>query len=127
MPLLVIRMTFVGREYLAELELTSTVKFLDAVQAGRTIYSAAAVHLVGQGGAVQDDIVRPDAAAKRSQVAVRVERHARDRVHQGHDVPAVDRQLLDARAFERVSQGSRIRDDYGRHVLHFTVILVPAG
>ena len=94
-------------------------KLLDAVQAGRTVYGAAAVYLVGQGGAVQDDIVRPNAAAKSSQVAVGIERHARDRVHQGHDVPAVDRQLLDACSFERVSQGSRIRDDYGGHVLHF--------
>jgi hypothetical protein len=110
-PFLVVRVMFVGRAYLAEL--------LNAVQAGRTADGAAAVHLVGQGGAVQHDIVRPNPAAESSQVAVGIERHARDRVHQGHDIPAIDRQLLDTRAFERVSEGSCIGGDHGGNVLHF--------
>ena len=94
------------------------MKLLDAVQAGRTANGAAAIHLVGQGGAVQDDIVRPNPPAKSAQVAVRIECHTRDGVHQGHDIPPVDGQLLDTRAFQRVSEGRRVSSDHGGHVLY---------
>ena len=78
------------------------VELLDAVQAGHARDRVAAVQLVGEGGAVDDDIMRAAAGAEYAHAAVDVDAgHGR---HQVHDVAAVDGQLLNALALERVAQ-----------------------
>ena len=76
-------MMLVWRVNLAEDELISTWNSWMLSRPGGRVHGAAAVQLVGQGGAVENDVVRPHAGAEGAQVAIAIEGDARHGVHAG--------------------------------------------
>jgi hypothetical protein len=71
-------------------------EFLDAIEAGQSRNRTAAVEIVGEGGAVEQDIVRALAQAIDMQVAIAVGGHAGNGLQQIPDAAAIERQLVDA-------------------------------
>ena len=62
--------------------------------------------------------MRSAAGSEGSETSTAVERNSGDRIHEVHDVPAVDGQLLDAGSFEGVAERRIVRHQDGRDILH---------
>src|SRR5260370_38716582 len=74
-------------------------EFLDAIKARQAGNRAAAIQIVGEGGAVEQDVVRALAQAVDVEVAIAVGRHAGNGLQQIPDTAAVGRELVDEGVF----------------------------
>ncbi len=90
------------------------LELLDRVEARRPGDGAAAIEGVGEGGAVEEEVV----GAAPHAVCAGAVLHPGNQQQQVGDVASVDRQLLDAPALEDVAEGGGVHGDQRSRVLH---------